>query len=151
MAGTLAKREQVRNFRKWIGDNLPKDQAERAWQLLESIVFISNPNLAGTLFYETRSGAGPPRSADYPKDGLGFYINTDFNRLFVVLQWHGRFYTLDESFGGGASVIGPGAFLPLTAGPDHPLTGDLYLTLATIEPLDADLGNGEAVFWVQEA
>jgi len=145
-SGDLAKREQVRNFRKWLGDNLPADQAKRAWQLLESVVFISNPNLAGTLFYETRTGSGEPSSADYPKDGLGIYIDGDASELYIVLQWAGHFYTMSAGTAGRPS----GDYLPLTAGYEYPLTGDLYLTLATTETADITLGNGEAVFWVQE-
>lgn len=46
---------------------------------------------------------------------------------------------------------GGGAFLPLAAGKDYPLTGDLHLTLATTEPPDVNLANGEAVFWYEVA
>jgi len=148
-SGDLAKREQVRNFRKWIGDNLPKAQAERAWQLLESLVFISNPNLAGTLFYETRTGSGEPLSADYPKDGLGIYVDSSADELYLVLQWAGSFHTMSAS-GTDDSGRPADGYLPLTAGHEYPLTGDLYLTLATAEPADLLLGLGEAVFWVQE-
>ena len=45
--------------------------------------------------------------------------------------------------------IGTGPWLPLTAGKEFPLTGNLHLTLATSEPLDGALANGEAVFWYQ--
>jgi hypothetical protein len=101
--GELAKREQVRNFRKWIGDNLPADQARRAWQLLESLVFISNPNLAGTRFYETRTKATAPTSADYPNDGFGLWIDTSAGEASVVVQWQGTFYII----GGVGGSSGP--------------------------------------------
>jgi len=44
-------------------------------------------------------------------------------------------------------VHGHSEYLPLTAGKDYPVTGTLFLTLATSEPADGDLENGEAVFW----
>jgi hypothetical protein len=129
VAGPLAKREQVRNFRKWIGDNLPKEQAERAWQLLESLVFISNPNLAGTLFYETRKKPGKPLSEDYPKDGIGFYIDSDTNTAYMILKWQEDFYTVITGVANKLAVIT--AFLPLIAGSAFPLTDMLHIHKAS--------------------
>lgn len=102
--GELGRGEARVAFRRLIDDHVPAEIRTRVWQLLESVVFGSQPVLRGLEHFEVRYGSGTPTVASYPVDGYGIYIDQDADEAYVVLNWQDQFLFIGGS--GAASVPG---------------------------------------------
>jgi len=95
--GDLARRESREAFRKLIDEAVDGKIKQRVWQLVESVVFSEDPVLRGLERFEVRSGSGAPTVTEYPKDGLGVWVDGSADEIYLVLKWRNEFYFVGGS------------------------------------------------------